>query len=83
MTAADDQRIRTALAYALLQPCVVCGNGDTTTAGIFQPDAEHTVAFGGRPDKTRLIFYALCEPCYDAEDRAALAEAAILRRLER
>jgi hypothetical protein len=80
MSAADERRVRFGLAYALLQPCVVCGSNQTSTTGIFQPDAKHRVAFGGRPDKTRLIFYALCEPCYAAEGRNEAAEAAILRR---
>lgn len=79
---ADDLRVRTALAYALIQPCIVC-HGTATTAGMFLPDAEHTHVFGGHPDRQRVIFYALCEECYCSPTRDRDAEDAILRGVRR
>jgi hypothetical protein len=78
----DSLRLRTAMAYALLQPCLTCG-GEPAVVGVFFPYAEKAARYGGRPGKGRAIAYALCEACSDADDRTEAAEQAILRELGR
>ena len=56
MASSEDSRVRTALALALLKPCLLCG-GEATTAALFHPYEESRRRFGVPEGKTR--FYSL------------------------
>jgi hypothetical protein len=54
------RELRTALAVARLQPCVVCGVGDGNVAA-FAPNDP--VAWGAPHGTQRVLVYALCGRC--------------------
>ena len=70
MNAAEqDRRLRSALALALLQPCLLCG-GRAACSALFIPNspAEATIA------------HSLCRACFDRPDKAQAAEAVVYRQ---
>ena len=55
--------------------CLLCKTKNTSVLGIFSPN--NAVEFGGIPGKDRLIFYGLCEPCYERPNSCEEAEVVI------
>jgi hypothetical protein len=73
----DDVKARVALARALLHPCLMCG-ARPDMAALFIPFTPGE--WGGRPDKTRLVAYSLCDRC-KAEKSPQACEDELARRM--
>lgn len=56
------------------RPCVLCGR-PPAVSGIFVPTKPE--AWGGKPNKVRLLSYTLCRACFalPEQDRALAVEA--------
>lgn len=66
--------------------CLLCQYepepGETVAVGTFVPFGAFNQRIGGQPDKTRLVFYVLCEDCNERGDRDERVEEKILSALE-
>lgn len=58
------------------RPCLLCGAFPPAYTGMFLPDRPEL--WGGQPNKTRVLAYALCARCYAPPDRNTHVEARIM-----
>ena len=65
--------------------CLLCHHepeiGETVAVGTFIPYGQFNQRIGGKPGKTRLVFYVLCEDCYERGDRNERVEEKIFKAL--
>jgi hypothetical protein len=77
----DNRGLPEAPAEALDMPkcCTLCKSPNAPIEGLFIPPEGFSQRIGAPADKTRLLTYALCEPCYQLPGKADLVEAEILK----
>lgn len=61
------------------RPCLLCGAFPPTYTGMFIPDRPEL--WGGKPNKTRVLGYALCARCFALPDKTLHIEARIMAGL--
>ncbi len=69
----DARRVKRLLAQP--RPCLLCGCPQPYYTGMFIPDRPEL--WGGKPNKTRVLGYALCARCFALPDRSMHVEARI------
>lgn len=84
MNTPDDKQVATALGLMnKVKPiCYLCQQ-HAEHKGMFIPDEENQTSFGGKPGKTRMIAYAICDHCVDLPDSQDRVEAKMLSRVDK
>jgi hypothetical protein len=67
--------------YREAGPCQLCG-ATSAYFGVFFPPQEFSARIGAPKGKTRVVFYRVCESCYELPNVTELVEAGILSDLQ-
>jgi hypothetical protein len=80
----ENLRVQAANLLTMRRPisCLLCKIRKTDRIGLWIPDPQTAKRIGEPKGKNRLIFYALCDDCFDLPDKKDRADEILIRDLQ-